>query len=641
MPPLFHFLLLWMINTGLQVITFSMLNAKTLIFISILYNFLTIFLWAKVFKITFPLSSRQQLLWIFQTLPMLGIIALFYPDRLLPILYRDGIIAIVWGLFLNAWISIRLHEKCFLQSYGPCKQFKSGNRRLRLSIALSTLLLYLLFWQANWGINTLAYSAVLQLALYKLYPVYERNIKKVLFFAYTQIWTALMVTAFNAQFAKILFCVSTILFIAVMHHPEIKGFSRLWRVPIANLLQSPSNVRTLIKDYQPINQVFLRLRSIRYIAVPILISVIFASIYSIAHPPFRSFLTRFFLWTESALTILLKEITWEKGFYILFYLLLSTALLFRIRHTWIRQYTRPYDTYLKNEAANESTKMFSTQSEWITGVYTLILLNIMLATINLSDLSAAFNGFDYQYKNELRKMVYESTAWMIFSIILSITLLLILFRQEINFFGKSSLLRVLAYIWIGQNLLLLLTLFNRNYKYVQDYGLAYKRLGLFIFIFCTAGCLYFLVQKIRKLHTSQYFFQTNLYFIYVLMIGLSSFNWDNWIARYNFSRAHAIYLEHSFLNVLSDKALGVMVENIGAIRKQIDAAKVQAALYDTDTFDEELNAFTNPDMPDNIRYRTDRFLEAYPEGSWCSWNWADHKTFLYLQHHYNLLNTGK
>ena len=117
-------------------------------------------------------------------------------------------------------------------------------------------------------------------------------------------------------------------------------------------------------------------------------------------------------------------------------------------------------------------------------------------------------------------------------------------------------------MWIGQNMIMVVSVLIRNLYYVQSFGLAYLRLGVFFFLIATILALFFLIIKVemRKsdhLLSANNFDHSLLRTCYLLhcSIGIPL------IASYNLNYNRNNLDTKFILHELSDKTLPILWKN--------------------------------------------------------------------------------
>src|SRR4029078_3225426 len=128
---------------------------------------------------------------------------------------------------------------------------------------------------------------------------------------------------------------------------------------------------------------------------------------------------------------------------------------------------------------------------------------------NCVDITYVWFGFTYNNDINLSEYVHEGTGLLIFSILLAMVLLLFFFRGNLNFYKQNKWLRAGAYAWLLQNSILAVSVLFRDYYYIQHYGLAYKRIGVLIFLAMVLMGLITVFIKIQKRKTAYYLLRVN------------------------------------------------------------------------------------------------------------------------------------
>ena len=274
----------------------------------------------------------------------------------------------------------------------------------------------------------------------------------------------------------------------------------------------------------------------KLIYFPAIITIVFLIIYSIGDPQFASlldsFITNFFYWLQW----LAQYFTVTHFLFLMLGSLLittaiipteATALIERElrQHNDLRRekkkFIKPQPDATFNYAAafSRSRKLMTAlKNEYRKGVLTLTMINLLLLCVNAIDIVKVwFEGqsifpatADWKSVSSMRSSaVHEGTDALILSILLAMAVLLFFFRGNINFLRKNQLLRQLAYIWIFQNALLVITVAIRNYYYISDCGLTMKRIGVYAFLLATLFGLFTFFIKILEKKSSFYLVRIN------------------------------------------------------------------------------------------------------------------------------------
>ena len=129
---------------------------------------------------------------------------------------------------------------------------------------------------------------------------------------------------------------------------------------------------------------------------------------------------------------------------------------------------------------------------------------------------------------------------------MAIGILLYLFRGNLNFYSKSKPVKYLAYLWLALNLLLVCLTLTKNSIYITGTGLTYKRIGVYTYLLLTGIGLVISYVKISQVKTNWYLFRKNGWAVYLVLVLLSTLNWDRLITTYNLTYAQSPDLGYLF-----------------------------------------------------------------------------------------------
>jgi Domain of unknown function (DUF4173) len=253
------------------------------------------------------------------------------------------------------------------------------------------------------------------------------------------------------------------------------------------------------------------------------------------------------------------------------------------------------------------------KNENIVGIISLVLLNILLLFVNSIDISHLWINFKYTHDVNLFAMIHEGTELLILSIVLAMMVLLFFFRGNLNFYTKNKWLKMGAYAWIIQNIILVISVFIRDYHYIVQFGLAYKRIGVLFFLSMVLVGLVTIFIKIQYKKTGYYLLRVNAWAALVLLVFGSMINWDAYITTYNIAHRSTAPLNLPYLLTFSGKNLPALEENRQLLRqreKELNSANIKLERC-TDCIDAILDA------------RKNNYLKEQNTYTWLSWNLAD------------------
>ena len=183
------------------------------------------------------------------------------------------------------------------------------------------------------------------------------------------------------------------------------------------------------------------------------------------------------------------------------------------------------------------------------GTTLLFFLNILIVFYLITDV-ISLNTINSTHASVLSSQVHSGINTLIASIIIAIVIILYFFRGNLNFYEGNKTLKVLSFIWIFLNAILIFLIAAKNYNYIISFGLTYKRIGVNIYLFLTFIGLITTFLKVSKIKNLWFLFRINTRIAFVLLILFSIVNWDSYITKYNINYAQSLDL--SYLINLSD-----------------------------------------------------------------------------------------
>ncbi len=258
------------------------------------------------------------------------------------------------------------------------------------------------------------------------------------------------------------------------------------------------------------------------------------------------------------------------------------------------------------------------------GVILLVMLNALLLFYLIFDFSFILSGKKLPDGMDYSKYVHEGVNTLIFSILLAIGIILYYFRANQNFYSKNQLLVRLTYCWIFQNGLLLLGIIHKNQIYIDQFGLTYKRIGVYVYLLMTLVGLITTFWKVRELKTVWYLLRKNVWIAYIVLIISSFLNWDRMIAKYNINVAQntdVVYLMN-----LSDTVLPELQSLLNNPKVNLSGQVYDYTAYSST---EKFYGCSTPilSQSDYIKKLVFIFNENHKKKDWQSWNYDDFRVF--------------
>ncbi len=391
----------------------------------------------------------------------------------------------------------------------------------QFTLIVASLIFSVLFYDQNFGLNMLlfAITAITALALIKpkIYTRREMIISSILYLA-SAVFVFTVHSGFSIFFCFISFLVFAGTISGIQNAVYIQWLNGIYQSLLggihARFTKDPS-VKKEVKTSKNYGFVILT------IGIVATLLILFASLYGEANPIFKELLNKIdldFININWFITALMG--------YLLLTNLISDAAL-----DILTNLDREAKTSLKPLPISDAQKPLL-EKERLLGTILLYALNGLILIFLITDIIYIFQHPESN-ATTLSETVHQGVNAIITSILIAVTLILIIFRGQINFIKNASHLRTLTFLWIGLNIAMVLFTAYKNYLYSSGFGLTYKRLGVFIYlILCIAGLIttYF---KIERKQNFLFMVKANTRIAFITLLLICSIHWDRTITRYN------------------------------------------------------------------------------------------------------------
>lgn len=509
-------------------------------------------------------------------------------------------------------------------------------------VLLGAFLFNIIFWQEKLAVNTLFFDVFILAAVFYLYqPSFKQPAMKWLLLAH--FITVVTVVIHNTLLSKLAFS-STLLLVIVFTQYQHRS---LWYAAASALMNYVLMIPTLlggISDIEKNKISFYNTRkALRFIVIPVIMLIVFSLLYNFSNAVFRDvlnmvgnalqqFFSRFFDW-----------FSWSRLMFLLLGVFITGGLLLRNKMEFFSKRDAAQADALQRKK-NDLNKwkqsplydllsllmgrfangILALRNENTVGIISLFLLNLLLLFINWLDIVYVWFGFTYDNKTiNLSNYVHEGAGLLIFSIVMAMLVLLFFFRGNLNFYKNNKWLKIGAYLWIIQNTVLVVSVLFRDYYYIHEFGLAYKRIGVLVFLSLVLAGLFTVYIKISRLKTNYFLLKVNAWVVLAVMVIASCIHWDETIAGYNLARKSTLPLDVKFLLSLSDKALPLIEKN----------QDVLTTTFMSSPYNDEGEVYYRGRVAatEYFKMRKNQFFQEQQQYSWLSWNAADSYVKNHLQ----------
>lgn len=464
-------------------------------------------------------------------------------------------------------------------------------------IIIGSIAFTYLFYEQEVGINFLFFAIIASVFLLLNKPEHLFKPSVIASLVGTLI-SAIFVFIYGTSLPVISFIISISFLSALVFEPEsslilsgLQGFANV-------LLSMPRMIIDLLSSKPEDSLKKNRFTKMFLLTIPLFITLIFFLLYRIANPNFLEFTKDLnFDWINLPLVR---------------FLILAIFLMYGLLSDKIFKVLQAKDL-LKSDEVQTTTeelhlqggigKRLGIEYEIFIGASLLIMLNILLAVVNGIDLVKLWpNPILPGDQDSFSQYLHNGVQMLILSILFAVGILMFFFRGYFNFFKGAIYLRILGYVWIVQNIILLISTAIRNNIYVEAYGLSHKRIGVFIYLLLAGIGLSITFYKLFAKKNNTFLFRKNSWAFYAVLLIATTIPWDQLITNYNMSLAvkQNKAVDYEYLARLSHT-------NIGQIIPQLKLK--QHELFIGDGLELESSFYLNDKL---VRFLRDTQQEAWP-----------------------------
>ena len=488
-----------------------------------------------------------------------------------------------------------------------------------LVVFLSAFLLTGLFYKQYFGLNVLLFDVLFLFWLIATKQLSWKHPNEIIassgFFL-----TALFTVLTHSTFSYLIHFLAISVFIGVLNYPKVRSLCNAALISIVSLVQSQGAFTQLLSGSRMKSRTIGgMLWKARIFIIPIFIIFLFVSIYSFSNPVFGDMVNNLGLGIQSTFNFIFEGLDVFLLFTFLLCLFISIYLFTRTANKDLVEQDQNAVELLQRDKKKRPRwfKLTGLKNEYKAGVFLLLILNALLLILNVLDVYWVWFNFAWEGQT-LKQFVHEGTYLLIFSILISIAVVLYFFRGNLNFYSKNRFLKYLGYVWLFQNAILVISVGIRNFRYIEYFSLAYKRIGVILFLVLVLYGLYTVVRKIQYKKSAFYLFKSNALILYGLLVLASFVNWDNYIAKYNFAHADTAFLHLDYMASLSDKTLPHLDKPLPELT-QINQVQFKKYRYQYTMQPEEYRRI--------IDNRKLNFKEKWESKNILSWNLPEYRAY--------------
>lgn len=430
--------------------------------------------------------------------------------------------------------------------------------------------------------------------------------------------SAIGVALYCSALSVLTYIGSLMIFTGFILHPGIKSVFFSGLHSFLNFFTAPFTLAGQLSDILKLRKRLPGFRkTVLVLIIPLILLFIFATLYRNASPLFNQLFLGLDESLKSFMDWLAQYLSPAHLVFLVFAGLVITGILYNSRLSILAGFESGFTDQLTRHRRQRKWKplvtihMQSLKDEYKMGMLLLVMLNLLLLVVNITEGIEIARDLQNASAPALSKTLHDGTALLIFSILLSILVMMALFRRNLNFYPGNRPLILASLAWIAQNLLLGVHVLLRNSFYISQYGLTYKRIGIFFFLLLVLAGLVLVSRKILQKKSLWYLLKANAWSFYVLLLLLQLMPWDTLIIRYNL-RESAKQVDGSYLLDLPQRNLWQLMQQRERL-KQADPA-----------WDAAMDA--------RLQEKADSFMAVHAEKEWPSFNYFEYRSFKYLRH---------
>ena len=427
-------------------------------------------------------------------------------------------------------------------------------------ILLTTALFIVVFYNENVGLNLGILGIIYSLLTW--HKTSERNKTKVFYLLILTSIISSIAFAWYGDFPSFLAVVSSILLLS--YRSKNRRMKTLLLIPVFVV-----NCFTFFCRFFSFDQWLLKRNVSRlwqklfaFILIPLILISIFFGIYSIGSSHFANFFTNIEIdinfWQLFCISILGMFIAFNYWNYTI------EKIIYKQNHILDNTF------HEKDKTVKSSYSFLDLDTERMSGVISFFSLNVLLiffiVTYNYEQFYEVIKT-----PSQLSEETHERVNAVIMSIIMAILVIMFYFKSSFNFDPKAGLMKILAKIWILLNAILIISAMIKNSEYIINYGLTYKRLGVYGFLILSLIGLIMTFIKIQGKKRNAFLFNTMTWFFYGTILACSYINWGGFITFQNMKRNDFSVSYHLKSINFSEKELLKYAEekNDQTLKKQI------------------------------------------------------------------------
>ncbi|WP_460609058.1 DUF4153 domain-containing protein [Hymenobacter terrigena] len=451
-------------------------------------------------------------------------------------------------------------------------------------LTLGVVLFDWLFWREGGGINMLVFTVFIIAVQLVLLPRYAAVRRSGYFWLMVggSLFGAAMMAVYGSAVAALACMASVMLLLGYVNQPHLKlvlyalltaanSLAQAW-LRVLQSVRPPRNTGAGVRRSWFYGRLFL---------VPLGILGAFHLLFAVANPRYEALSGQVLAQLGEWLARLLPDISIGHLLFIALGFVVTAGVVVVVPVYYFADHESRFGEFVRRQRDRvasfgvrrpdfsfRTTRMLDLRKEFLAAAAVFGLVNVLLLAVNAIDINWLWFGFEPAPGFDLAQFVHEGTYVLIFSILLAMSIVLWFFRRNLNFYQPGlPWLRWGATVWVVQNAILAISVGLRNYYYILNSGIAYKRIGVCFFLLLVFFGLATVLLKIWQRRSAYSLIRLNSLAVYAVLLLLAAGNWEVWIAEYNL-QARFRSIDVGFLLAMPGRTLPTLV----AHRGRLDAA---------------------------------------------------------------------
>jgi hypothetical protein len=482
---------------------------------------------------------------------------------------------------MNPGIPLSEDSDAFLQQSAPSTPLSLAQKLL---LPLGVVLFDWLFWREGGGVNMLVFTVFILAVQFVLLPRYAAARRSGYFWLMVSgsLFGAAMMAVYGSGAAALACMASVLMLLGYVNQPHLKlvlyalltaanSLAQAWLRVVRNV-RAPRNTGAGVRRSWFYGRLFL---------VPLGILGAFHLLFAVANPRYDALSSQVLAQLGDWLARLLPDISIGHLLFIALGFLVTAGVVVAVPVYYFADHESRFGEFIRRQRDGVASfgvrrpdfrfrdaRMLDLRKEFLAAAAIFGLVNVLLLAVNAIDINWLWFGFEPAPGFDLAQFVHEGTYVLIFSILLAMGIVLWFFRRNLNFYQPGlPWLRWGATVWVVQNAVLATSVGLRNYYYIFNSGIAYKRIGVCFFLLLVFFGLATVLLKIWQRRSAYSLVRLNSLAVYAVMLLLAAGNWEVWIAEYNLQPRFAS-IDAGFLLTMPGRTLPTLV----AHRSRLDAA---------------------------------------------------------------------